>query len=53
MLTNTQAFVASVQTSSKGINHIPEDTLAPIQLQVTITNDPMVIIQAKGSTQQL
>ena len=52
MITNTQAMVASVQTSSKTINKIAEDTVAPIQLQVTRTNDPMVIIQAKGRTQQ-
>ena len=30
MITNTQAMVASVQTSSKGINQIAEDTVAPI-----------------------
>ena len=52
MITNTQAMVASVQTSSKGINQISEDTVASIQLQVTRTNDPMLIIQAKGRTQQ-
>ena len=52
MITNTQAMVASVQTSSKGINWIAEDTVAPIQLQVTRTSDPMVIIRAKGGTQQ-
>ena len=52
MITNTQACVASVQTSSKGINQIAEYTLAPIQLQVTRINDPMVIIREKGSTQQ-
>ena len=52
MITNTQAMVASVQTSSKGINKIAEDTVAPIQLQATRTNDPMVIIRAKGRTQQ-
>ena len=40
MITNTQAMVASVQTSSKGINWIAEDTVAPIQLEVTSTNDP-------------
>ena len=51
MITNTQAMVASFQTSSKGINWIAEDTVAPIQLQVTRTNDNMVIIRAKGSTQ--
>ena len=33
MITNTQACVASVQTSSKCINHITEDTLAPNNLQ--------------------
>ena len=52
IITNTQAMVASVQTSSKGINWIAEDTVAPIQLEVTRTNDPTVIIRAKGSTQQ-
>ena len=30
---NTQACVASIQTSSKGINKIAEDTLAPIQMK--------------------
>ena len=45
-------MVASIQTSSKGINWIVEDTVALIQLEVTRTNDPMVIIRAKGSTQQ-
>ena len=30
MITNTQAMVAYVQTSSKGINQIAEDTVAPI-----------------------
>ena len=43
MIKNTQAMVASVQTSSKGINWIAEDTVAPIQLEVTRTNEPMVI----------
>ena len=52
MITNTQACVASVQTSSKGINQIAEDTLTPIKLQVTRIKDPVVIIRAKGSTQQ-
>ena len=52
MITNTQAMVASTQTSSKGIIWIAEDTLAPIQFQVTSTNNPMVIIRAKGSIQQ-
>ena len=52
MITNTHACISYVQTSSKGINQIAEDTLVPIKFQVTSTNDPMVIIQAKGSTQQ-
>ena len=52
MITNTQAMVASVQTSSKGINWISEDTVASIQLEAKRTNYPMVIIRAKGSTQQ-
>ena len=52
MITNTQVMVASVQTYSKGINQISEDTVAPIQLQVTSTNDPVVIIRAKVCTQQ-
>ena len=52
MITNTQAMVASIQTSTKGINWIVEDKVANIQLEVTRNNDPMVIIRAKGSTQQ-
>ena len=52
MITNTQACVASVQTSSTFIIQISEDTLAPIKLQVTRTKDPMVIIRENISTQQ-
>ena len=52
MITNTQACVATVQTYSNGINKIAEDTLAPIQFQVTRTNNTMVIIQAKVSIQK-
>ena len=52
MITNTQAFVASVQTSSKVINHIAEYTLAPIKLLTARTNDPMVIIRENGGIQQ-
>ena len=44
MITNTQACVASIQTSSKGINEIVEDTLVPIKLLTTRTNYPMVIL---------
>ena len=41
--TNTQTFVASIQTSLKVINQSAEDTRAPIQLLKTSTNDPMVV----------
>ena len=44
---NTQACVASIQTSSKEINQIAGDALAPIQLIATSTNDPMVILRSK------
>ena len=53
MITNTQACVDSVQTSSKGINLIAEDTVAPIQLITTNTNKLMVILREKGSNLQL
>ena len=53
MITNTQACVASIQTSSKVINQIAEDTLSPIKLLTTRTNDPMVIIRAKVSIQKI
>ena len=53
MKTNTQVCVASIQASSKGINHIEEDTIAPIKLLKTSTNNPMLILQINGSTQQL
>ena len=52
MITNTQACVSSVQTSSKGINYIEEDTLAPIKFKVTRTKDLMVFIREKGGIQQ-
>ena len=52
IIKNTHACVASVQTSSKGTNQIAEDTLEPIKLQLKRTNNPMVIIRAKDSTQQ-
>ena len=44
MITNTQECVASVQTYSNRINQIVEDTLSPIRLQATSTNEPMVIL---------
>ena len=49
---NTQACVASIQTSSKGINHIAEETLENIKCLTTRTKNPMVILRAKGSTQK-
>ena len=52
MITNIQAMVASIQTSPKCINYITEDTVSPIQFQVKRSNNHMVIIRAKGSTQQ-
>ena len=53
MITNTQACVASTQTSSKGIIQFAEDTLAPIKLLKTRTNHPIVIIHEKFSIQEL
>ena len=53
MKKNTQTCVASIQTSSKVINYIVEDTLAPIQLLETRTNYPMVIHWENSSTRQL
>ena len=50
MITNTQACVASVQTFSKGINHIAEDTLAPIKLQVTRTDETFRLYQSTKHT---
>ena len=52
MITNIQACVASVQTYSIVINHIAEDTLAPIKFLMKRTNDPMLITSTKGITQQ-
>ena len=53
MNTNTQVCVASIKASSIGINHIEKDTIAPIKLLKTSTNNPMLILQLNGSTQQL
>ena len=52
MITNTQLCVASIQTFSKGINQIVEDTIAPIKLLNIRANDPTVIIRAKVIIQQ-
>ena len=52
MKTNTQACVASIQTYSKGINDIAEDTLSPIQLLKTRTKNHMVTLRAKGSNRK-
>ena len=48
MITNIQACVAFIQTSSKVFDHIAEDTLAPIKLLIKSTNNPIVIIRSKG-----
>ena len=37
---------------SKGISDISEDTIAHFELLTTSTNNPMVILRAKGSTRQ-
>ena len=52
MIKTTQACICSIQTSSKGINQIAEDTLAHINFLTINNNDPMVIIQVKASIQQ-
>ena len=52
MIKNIQAYVASIQKYSKGINQIAEDSCAPIKLLMKRTNNPMVVIRAKGGTQQ-
>ena len=55
LTTNTQACAASIQVYSgakaEEINNISLHKVAPIDLQVNITDDPMVVFQAK-STQQ-
>ena len=53
MIKDTQTCVDSIQISSKSINQVVEDIRAPIRLLTKSTNDPMVIIRAKGSTRQL
>ena len=52
MITTSQTCEAFVQICSKCINQIVENTLEPIKLNMTKTNDPMVIIRAKGSTRK-
>ena len=52
MITNTQACVAFIETSSKVISYIAEDTLSPMKLLTTRTNHPMVIIREKCSIQE-
>ena len=50
---NNQACAASVQVSSgekaEEINNISRHTVAPIEVQVTRTDYPMVVLQEKGS----
>ena len=55
LTTNTQACSASIQVSSgantEEIKYISLQTVAPIELQVTRTDDPMVVLQEKGVQQ--
>ena len=57
LTTNTQAYAASIQVSSgakdEEINSISHQTVAPIEVQVTRTDDPMVFFQAKGTQKSL
>ena len=52
LTTNTQECAASVQLSSgaksKEINNISRHTVSPIKLQVTSTDDTMVVLREKG-----
>ena len=54
---NTQACAISIQVSSgakdEEINNISRHAVAPIEIQVTSTNDPMVVFRAKGKKQSL
>ena len=55
LTTNTQACAASIQVSSgantEEIKNISLQTVAPIELQVTRTDDPMVLLQENGMQQ--
>ena len=55
LTTNTQACAASIQVYSESkaeeINNILCQTVAPIDLQVTRTDDPMVVLQSNGKQQ--
>ena len=57
LTTNTQACAASIQVYSgakaEEINNISLQKVAPIKLQVTRTDDPMVFFQAKGTQKSL
>ena len=48
LTTNAQACAASIQVSSEAkaeeINNISLQTVSPIELQVTRTDDPMVVL---------
>ena len=52
---NTQACAASTLVSSgakaEEINNISHHTVTPIELQITRTDNPMVVLQAKGTQQ--
>ena len=53
--TNIQTCAASIQVyyvaNAGEINNILCETVAPIQLQVIRTDDPMVVLQSKGTQQ--
>ena len=55
LTTNNQACAASVQVTSgskyKEINEISCRTAAPIEVQKTRTNDPVIVLQSNGSQQ--
>ena len=55
LTTNTQSCAASIQVSSEAkveeINNISYHIVAPIKLQVTSTEDPMVVLREKGTQQ--
>ena len=55
LTTNTQACAASIQVyyeaKAEDINSISCQTVAPIELQVTRTDDPMVVLRANGKKQ--
>ena len=55
LTTNSQVYAACIQVSSgskaEEINNISRQAVAPIELQVTRTDYPMVVFQIKGTQQ--